>query len=126
MSVDNPTILIVEDEPSIATLLIFTLQCAGWNPCAVASACEAWEVLQERRPTLTLLDWMLPDRTGLSLLLDMRRDQKLNEVPVVVLTAKSTSEDRALCLEQGADAYMTKPFSPRELTCKIGQLLQRD
>jgi two-component system phosphate regulon response regulator PhoB len=123
MSVDTPSILIVEDEPSIATLLVFTLRYAGWNPCAVANAFEAWQFLQKHTPALALLDWMLPDRTGLSLLMDIRREPKLEVMPVIMLTAKSMSEDRALCLERGANAYVTKPFSPRELTFKIDQLL---
>lgn len=124
MSLDKPTILIVEDEPSISALLIFTMRCAGWNPCAVGNGFEAWEFLQMHRPAMTLLDWMLPDRTGFSLLLDIRRDKKLNEMPVVMLTARDAIEDRASCLEHGANAYLTKPFSPHALTCKIDQLLR--
>ena len=124
MRLDKPTILIVEDEPSISTLLMFTMRCAGWNPYAVANGFEAWEFLQMHRPAMTLLDWMLPDRTGFSLLLDIRRDKKLIEMPVIMLTARDAIEDRASCLERGANAYLTKPFSPHELTCKIDQLLQ--
>ncbi|CAN5121084.1 hypothetical protein BH11PSE11_BH11PSE11_24010 [soil metagenome] len=124
MTADKRTILIVEDEPSIATLLTFTLRCAGWHPHAVAGACEAWDFLENHQPGLTLLDWMLPDRSGLSLLQDIRRERKFIAMPVIMLTAKGTSEDRSTCLGHGADAYMTKPFSPRDLTSRIGQLLQ--
>lgn len=125
MAVDKTTILIVEDEPSIVELVTFTLKEAGWNTFAVNSASEAWEFIQRRMPHMVLLDWMLPDQTGLRLLSRIRGDRQLNELPVIMLTAKSMEEDKIAGLDNGADDYITKPFSPRELTARIKALLRR-
>ncbi|RZI43006.1 phosphate regulon transcriptional regulatory protein PhoB [Herbaspirillum sp. HC18] len=125
MAVDKTTILIVEDEPSIVELVTFTLKEAGWNTFAASSATEAWEFIQRRTPHLVLLDWMLPDQSGLRLLSRIRSDRQLNEIPVIMLTAKSMEEDKIAGLDNGADDYITKPFSPRELTARIKALLRR-
>jgi two-component system, OmpR family, phosphate regulon response regulator PhoB len=125
MAVDKTTILIVEDEPSIVELVTFTLKEAGWNTSAVNSAAEAWEIIQRRAPHMVLLDWMLPDQSGLRLLSRIRGDRQLNELPVIMLTAKSMEEDKIAGLDNGADDYITKPFSPRELTARIKALLRR-
>lgn len=119
------TILIVEDEPAIVELVSFTLKGAGWNPVAVGSAGEAWGFLQERLPQLMLLDWMLPDQSGLRLLSRIRADRQFNELPIIMLTAKGMEEDKIAGLDNGADDYVTKPFSPRELTSRIKALLRR-
>jgi two-component system, OmpR family, phosphate regulon response regulator PhoB len=125
MAVDKTTILIVEDEPSIVELVTFTLKEAGWNTFAVNNAAEAWDVIQRRTPHMVLLDWMLPDQSGLRLLSRIRGDRQLNELPVIMLTAKSMEEDKIAGLDNGADDYITKPFSPRELTARIKALLRR-
>lgn len=125
MAVENSTILIVEDEPSIVELVTFTLREAGWNSFAVPNVTEAWEFLQRRTPHMVLLDWMLPDQSGLRLLSKIRNDRHLNELPVIMLTAKSMEEDKIAGLDTGADDYITKPFSPRELTARIKALLRR-
>jgi two-component system phosphate regulon response regulator PhoB len=125
MAVEKSTILIVEDEPSIVELVTFTLREAGWNSFAVPNVTEAWEFLQRRTPHLVLLDWMLPDQSGLRLLSKIRNDRHLNELPVIMLTAKSMEEDKIAGLDTGADDYITKPFSPRELTARIKALLRR-
>lgn len=125
MAVDKTTILIIEDEPSIIELLTFTLREAGWNTYAVHSAGEAWEFMQRRPPHLVLLDWMLPDQSGLRLLSRIRGDRQVQDLPVIMLTAKSMEEDKIAGLERGADDYITKPFSPRELTARIKALLRR-
>ena len=125
MAVDKTTILVVEDEPSIVELVSFTLKEAGWNIFAVGSAVEAWEFIQRRTPHMVLLDWMLPDQSGLRLLSRIRGDRQLNELPVIMLTAKSMEEDKIAGLDNGADDYITKPFSPRELTARIKALLRR-
>jgi len=125
MSADKTTILIVEDEPSIVELVSFTLKEAGWQSLAVNTAGEAWEFLQRRTPHLVLLDWMLPDQAGLRLLARIRADRQLQALPVIMLTAKSMEEDKIAGLDQGADDYITKPFSPRELTARIKALLRR-
>jgi two-component system phosphate regulon response regulator PhoB len=125
MAVDNTTILIVEDEPAIVELVTFSLKEAGWNTSAVHSAADAWEFLQRRTPQLILLDWMLPDQTGLRLLARIRADRQFNEMPIIMLTAKSMEEDKIAGLNHGADDYVTKPFSPRELMARVKALLRR-
>ncbi|GGI17938.1 MAG: response regulator [Oxalicibacterium faecigallinarum] len=124
-SADKPTILIVEDEPPIIELVTFTLKGAGWNVVSAQTAGEAWDFLQQRLPQLILLDWMLPDQSGLRLLSRIRGDRQFNELPIIMLTAKSMEEDKIAGLDNGADDYVTKPFSPRELTARINALLRR-
>ena len=125
MAVDKTTILLVEDEPAIVELVSFSLREAGWNVAAVHTAADAWEFIQRRTPHLILLDWMLPDQSGLRLLTRIRTDRQLQELPVIMLTAKSMEEDKIAGLDNGADDYVTKPFSPRELTARIKALLRR-
>jgi two-component system phosphate regulon response regulator PhoB len=125
MATDKTTILIVEDEPAIVELVTFSLREAGWNCCAVATVGEAWDFIQHRTPQLILLDWMLPDQTGLRLLARIRADRQFNEIPVIMLTAKSMEEDKLAGLNSGADDYITKPFSPRELLARAKALLRR-
>jgi two-component system, OmpR family, phosphate regulon response regulator PhoB len=125
MASDQTTILIVEDEPAIVELVSFTLQEAGWNACAVGNTAQAWQFLQQRMPQLILLDWMLPDQSGLRLLSRIRADRQFQQVPVIMLTAKSMEEDKIAGLDSGADDYITKPFSPRELASRIRALLRR-
>ncbi len=125
MAADKTTILIVEDEPAIVELVSFTLREAGWNALAVNTVADAWEFLQRRSPQLILLDWMLPDQAGLRLLSRIRADRQLQGLPVIMLTAKSMEEDKIAGLDHGADDYITKPFSPRELTARIKALLRR-
>ena len=125
MAAEKPTILIVEDEPPIIELVTFTLKGAGWNVAAVQTAGEAWDFIQQRLPQLILLDWMLPDQSGLRLLSRIRADRQFNELPIIMLTAKSMEEDKIAGLDNGADDYVTKPFSPRELTARINALLRR-
>ncbi len=125
MAADKTTILIVEDEPSIVELVSFTLKEAGWQPVSVSTASDAWEFIHRRTPHLILLDWMLPDQTGIRLLSRIRSDRQFNEIPVIMLTAKSMEEDKIAGLDNGADDYVTKPFSPRELTARINALLRR-
>ncbi len=125
MSSDKTTILIVEDEPAIVELVSFSLKEAGWNAVAVHNVADAWDFLQRRTPHLILLDWMLPDQTGLRLLSRIRSDRQFNGLPIIMLTAKSMEEDKIAGLDHGADDYVTKPFSPRELTARIKALLRR-
>ena len=122
---ENTTILIVEDEPAIVELVKYSLREAGWTCRTVASALEAWEFLQQRTPQLILLDWMLPDQTGLRLLSRIRADRQFGAIPVIMLTAKSMEEDKLAGLDSGADDYITKPFSPRELLARSKALLRR-
>lgn len=125
MAADQPVILVVEDEPSIIELLRFTLRENGWAMHAVQSAAEAWDYMQRQKPPLLLLDWMLPDQSGLRLLSRIRNDKELQDLPVIMLTAKSMEEDKVAGLDNGADDYITKPFSPRELAARLKALLRR-
>jgi two-component system phosphate regulon response regulator PhoB len=125
MATIEPTILIVEDELPIVELVSFALKGAGWSVDAVHNTADAWTYLQNKRPQLILLDWMLPDQSGLKLLSRIRSDRNFNTLPVIMLTAKSMEEDKVAGLDQGADDYITKPFSPRELTARIKALIRR-
>ena len=91
----------------------------------MSNTAAAWEFVQRRAPQLVLLDWMLPDRSGLHLLSRIRGDRQLQQLSVIMLTAKSMEEDKIAGLDNGADDYITKPFSPRELTARIKALLRR-
>jgi two-component system phosphate regulon response regulator PhoB len=126
MASDKTTVLIVEDEPAIVELVKFSLRDAGWQVAAVHNCAEAWEFIGRRKPQLILLDWMLPDQTGLRLLARLRADRDFQKIPVIMLTAKSMEEDKLAGLNNGADDYVTKPFSPRELLARAKALLRRN
>lgn len=125
MTSDKTSILIVEDEPAIMQLVSFTVKAAGWEAVLATTAAQGWEALKERQPKLILLDWMLPDQSGLQLLSRIRADFNFKAIPVIMLTAKGLEEDKIAGLDRGADDYVTKPFSPRELTARINALLRR-
>jgi len=125
MNSDKTSILIIEDEPSIAELIEYTMAEAGWSPTVVHTAADGWDAIQRRMPHLVLLDWMLPDQSGLRLLSRLRAERQLQSMLVMMLTAKSMEEDKISGLDNGADDYMTKPFSPRELTSRVKALLRR-
>jgi two-component system phosphate regulon response regulator PhoB len=126
MASEKLSVLIVEDEPAIVELVTFSLREAAWQVSAVHSAAEAWESLGKRAPQLILLDWMLPDQTGLRLLARIRAHRNFEKIPVIMLTAKSMEEDKIAGLNHGADDYVTKPFSPRELLARAKALLRRN
>ena len=119
------TVLVVEDEPAIVELVSYSLREAGWNIQSVASAGAAWTALCTKRPQLMLLDWMLPDQSGLRLLSRVRADRNFADIPVIMLTAKSMEEDKLAGLNTGADDYVTKPSSPREILARIRSVLRR-
>jgi two-component system phosphate regulon response regulator PhoB len=118
-------VLVVEDEPAIVELVSYSLKESGWDIAAVGSTAAAWDSIRAGKPDLLLLDWMLPDQSGLRLLARLRADRDFQDIPVIMLTAKSMEEDKIAGLDNGADDYMTKPFSPRELTARIKALLRR-
>jgi two-component system phosphate regulon response regulator PhoB len=122
---EKTRVLIVEDEPAIVELLKYALGGAGWELSFAANAGEAWDGICAGRPDLLLLDWMLPDQSGLRLLSRLRADRDFREIPVIMLTAKSMEEDKIAGLNAGADDYVTKPFSPRELVARAKALLRR-
>jgi len=125
MAVEKTSILIVEDEPAIIELVTFSLRETGWNVRSVQNVADAWDAISQRIPHLLLLDWMLPDQTGLRLLARIRADRHFQDIPVIMLTAKSMEEDKIAGLNTGADDYVTKPFSPRELLARSKALLRR-
>lgn len=118
-------LLIVEDEVAIAELLKFTLQGAGYDVVHARDIAHANRLIAERLPQMVLLDWMLPDGSGVTLLRQWRKDARTANLPVIMLTAKGQEEDKVTGLVEGADDYVTKPFSPRELLARIQALLRR-
>lgn len=126
MEKNSYQILIVEDEPGIAELLRFTLGDAGFSSTIAVNAAEARKAIARHLPEAVLLDWMLPDVAGLTLLREWRSDGRTAALPVIMLTAKSMDEDKVRGLNAGADDYVTKPFSPRELVARIHAVLRRN
>ena len=118
-------ILIVEDEPAIRQMIAFGLRRAGFEVREAVDYRQAREALADERPDLVLVDWMLPDMSGLELTRTLKRDRETRELPVVMLTARAEEGDKVTGLESGADDYVTKPFSPRELIARINAVLRR-
>lgn len=118
-------VLVVEDEPAIVELVSYSLREAGWGIHSVGTTAAAWDSISHGKPDLLLLDWMLPDQSGLRLLARLRADRDFQDIPVIMLTAKSMEEDKLAGLNTGADDYVTKPFSPRELLARSRALLRR-
>ncbi len=118
-------ILVVEDEPVIQTLIAANLKRAGHGVVAALDGETALRRIHEALPDLILLDWMLPGMSGLDLARRLRADARARQVPIIMLTAKGDERDKVLGLESGADDYVTKPFSPRELLARIQAVLRR-
>jgi two-component system phosphate regulon response regulator PhoB len=119
------SILIVEDEPAILELVAVNLEHAGYDTLRAKNAEEAAQLLIEVLPDLVLLDWMLPGQSGLSLARRLRADARTRELPIIFLTARAEELDKVAGLEVGADDYITKPFSTKELVARIRALLRR-
>jgi two-component system, OmpR family, phosphate regulon response regulator PhoB len=118
-------ILIVEDEPAIRGMLMIVLEQAGFTPTAAAEVDSAQKILADSSPDLILLDWMLPGISGVEWARRLKRDPSYRELPIILLTARGEEEDKVRGLEIGADDYLTKPFSPRELIARIRAVLRR-
>ena len=118
-------ILVVEDEPAIQELIALNLEQAGQRPVMASSAEQALERIQEALPDLVLLDWMLPGQSGLELARRLRGDARTKKLPIIMLTARGDEEDKLRGLETGADDYITKPFSVKELQARIKAVLRR-
>jgi two-component system phosphate regulon response regulator PhoB len=118
-------ILVVEDERDIAALVAYHLTKEGYRVRTAEGGTEAIEAAAAERPDLLVLDLMLPGLSGYDVLAEIRRRPELAEVPVIVLTARRDEADRVRGLELGADDYVTKPFSPRELVLRVGAVLRR-
>ncbi len=121
----NPTILVVEDEPAIQDLIQINLQMGGYRVLTHASAEEAIKGIQHELPDLALLDWMLPGMSGIDLARRLRGDSRTKSLPIILLTAKGEEADKLRGLESGADDYITKPFSLKELEARIKAVLRR-
>ena len=122
----NEQILIVDDEPAIREMVMMTLEMAGFESLQAADISEAHQQVVDHRPALILLDWMLPgDKSGVDFCRMLKNDEMLAEIPVIMLTAKSEEDSKVHGLDAGADDYMTKPFSTRELISRIKAVLRR-
>ncbi|MBI5438916.1 MAG: phosphate regulon transcriptional regulator PhoB [Nitrosomonadales bacterium] len=119
-------ILIVEDEPAIQELLAFNITQAGFQALCAEDADSAWQQIRSNVPDLILLDWMLPGTSGVVLAKQLRADAHTRDIPIIMLTARGEERDKVLGLESGADDYITKPFSPRELMARIRAMLRRN
>ena len=119
------TILVVEDEPQIQELLAINLQHAGHQVTCASSAEEAEAAIREELPDLVILDWMLPGESGVSLAKRLRGAERTQSLPIIMLTARAMEHDKVSGLEAGADDYLTKPFSPKELSARIQAVLRR-
>ncbi|MGD0614649.1 MAG: response regulator transcription factor [Verrucomicrobiota bacterium] len=119
-------VLVVDDEPEAVELVEFNLRQAGYSVVTAGDGADALNKARTTQPSLIVLDLMLPEVDGLEVCKMLRRDPATAAIPIVMLTAKAAEIDRVLGLELGADDYVTKPFSPRELVLRVKKLLQRD
>lgn len=118
-------VLVIEDEMAILTLIQFNLEQAGFQVTACNSVEQAKPFWLEKLPDVVLLDWMLPGASGIQLTKQLRQDERTKDLPIILLTARSDDVDKETGLNLGADDYLTKPFSPRELIARIKALLRR-
>ncbi len=118
-------ILVVEDEPAIQELIAINLEHAGHRVQRAHTAAEADAIVRDVRPDLILLDWMLPDIAGTALARKLRADARSKDIPIIMLTARAQEQDKVEGLDAGADDYITKPFSPKELMARIKAVLRR-
>lgn len=118
-------ILVVEDEPAISEMLQSTLTVAGYSVVTAASVSAAQQQIAERLPDLVLLDWMLPDISGVEFAKRLKKEETTRQIPIIMLTARGEEGDKIRGLESGADDYVTKPFSLRELGARIKAVLRR-
>ncbi len=118
-------ILVVEDEPSIAELISINLSHAGYQVEKALQTEVALKMMQESLPSLLILDWMLPGKSGVQFARELRANERFRSLPILMLTAKSDEADKVLGLDSGADDYVTKPFSPKELVARVRAILRR-
>jgi len=124
-SMSAKSILIVEDEKPIRDMIAFGLRRAGFQIIEAADCATAQARVVDNNPDLVLIDWMLPDMSGLELTRWVKKNETTREVPVIMLTARCEEDDKVRGLQGGADDYITKPFSPRELLARIEAVLRR-
>lgn len=121
----NAKVFLVEDEQSIITLVDYNLKKEGYKVSVSSNGEEALHEIKEQEPDLVLLDWMLPDLSGIDLCRSLKKDKKFQDLPIIMLTAKGQEEDKVAALNAGADDYITKPFGHAELVARINALLRR-
>jgi two-component system, OmpR family, phosphate regulon response regulator PhoB len=117
------TVLVVEDTADLRNLLKFSLELSGFTALLAVDASEARHQLHTLRPDVVILDWMLPGESGIALLRWIRSHKAMQNLPIIVLTARTDDSDRSYAIEAGANAYITKPFSPRDLVAAAQTLI---
>ncbi|HEY6821341.1 MAG TPA: phosphate regulon transcriptional regulator PhoB [Burkholderiales bacterium] len=121
----SATILVVEDEPQVQELVAVNLEHAGHRVLRAATAEEAESSIRNELPDVLILDWMLPGESGVTFTRRLRSDERTRDLPILMLTARAMEQDKVSGLEAGADDYLTKPFSPKELAARIKAVLRR-
>lgn len=121
----SATVLVVEDEPQIQELLAVNLEHSGHKVLRAASAEEAEAAIRKALPDVLVLDWMLPGESGVAFARRLRTNERTRDLPILMLTARAMEQDKISGLEAGADDYLTKPFSPKELAARIKAVLRR-
>ncbi len=123
MPADRPTVLVADDEPSVRLLVTETIAAYGYNIVEASDGDEAWNLIRQYRPALALLDIRMPGRTGLELLRSIKEDHELAGTKVILLTASAAQSEVNAGIVAGADFYLTKPFSPRELLARVDEAI---
>lgn len=121
----KPSILLVEDEDAIVTMVTYNLERAGFRVRSTDNGDEALLMVEESKPDLILLDWMLPGITGIEICNNLRSREAFKAIPIIMLSARGEEDDRIIGLDCGADDYIVKPFSPNELIARINAVLRR-
>jgi two-component system alkaline phosphatase synthesis response regulator PhoP len=119
------TITIIEDESNIVELVKYNLDREGYHTISASNGRKGLELVRQELPDLVILDLMMPEMDGITVCKQLRADAQTKSIPIIILTAKSEEADRVLGLEMGADDYVTKPFSPRELVARVRAVLRR-
>ena len=121
----NANILIADDEPNQLELMSFNLSNAGYSIIKAANGKEAIELIENHSPDLIILDWMMPKMSGIDVCRTLRSRPETKQIPIIILSARSEDSDKSLGLDTGADDYISKPFSPKELISRVKALLRR-
>ena len=121
----NANILIADDEPNQLELMSFNLSSAGYSVIKAANGKEAIELIENHSPDLIILDWMMPKMSGIDVCRTLRSRSETKQIPIIILSARSEDSDKSLGLDTGADDYISKPFSPKELISRVKALLRR-
>ena len=121
----DKTILVVDDESSIREMIITSLEIEGFSVLQAENAKNAHVMILDKKPDLILLDWMMPETSGIELMRRLKRDEITKDIPIIMLTARITEDNMVQGLESGADDYISKPFSPKNLNARIKAILRR-